>query len=166
MPPVRIPLTKGFEAIVDPDDYEVVSTYSWQALVDPNKRTVYAVTAIREPNGRQKRVLMHRMILGASHSEQIDHRDGDGLNNRRQNLRKATGNQNAYNRRRRVTASNPFRGVERLPSGRWRATITAEGRRQHLGTFPTAEEAAEAYNRSARTLHGDFASLNEVRHAG
>lgn len=93
----------------------------------------------------------------------VDHIDGDGLNNCRSNLRVATAAGNARNRRK-SQRSPGYKGVMYDPKGKrhWRAYIRCDGKKRHLGSFATAQEAAMAYNRAAITLFGEFARLNEV----
>lgn len=105
---------------------------------------------------------MHRVIMGLAPGDgrQVDHIDRNGLNNRRSNLRFATPSQNMYN------ASSPgnstgFRGVEKVRgASRFNARIRVDGERFHLGSFPTAEDAARAYDAKAAEAHGEFAVLN------
>ena len=106
---------------------------------------------------------MHRLILGCGPGEEVDHRNGNGLDNRRGNLRPATHALNQANVRR-VRAKSGFKGVSRWvrPSPRpWRAHITVKGRMKFLGAFATPEEAARAYDAAARELFGEFACTNE-----
>jgi hypothetical protein len=102
---------------------------------------------------------MHRLILAAAAGQWVDHIDGDGLNNRRANLRICDPNQNAANSRR-VPNTIGYRGVWRTIYGRYYASITSKGRAVRLGSFSTAIEAAVAYDEAAKELHGEFATLN------
>ncbi len=101
-------------------------------------------------------VLMHRQITGASQEEQVDHRDRNGLNNTRENLRIASSQQNAFNRGKR---NGEFKGVSKCRR-KWRARITIDGKEEYLGVFSTPEEAARVYDRRARELFGEFAVVN------
>ena len=103
-------------------------------------------------------MLMHRHILQPPVDLEVDHRDNDGLNNRRSNLRMATRSQNMTNKEYGVGISG-YRGVSRNGS-RWRARVIHNNKEHHIGTFDTIEEAAKAYDQLAKELHGEFAMLN------
>lgn len=157
----EIPLTQGYVAIVDADDFEALSRFSWSALVlRRNGRTrVYAKRGTTEA-GRPVHIYMHRQILGATGP--VDHRNGNGLDNRKSNLRPATTSLNNANRERPALTLSRFRGV--TPSGRpgkpWRAQIKTGGRNRNLGYFWTEEEAARAWDAAALEAFGEFARLN------
>lgn len=105
---------------------------------------------------------MHRLILGLSDpATEGEHRDGDGLNNRRNNLRVATHPQNCKNQRKRVTNTSGFVGVHwHARLRKYRARITVNYQRISVGCFDSAEEAARARDAKATELHGEFARLN------
>jgi hypothetical protein len=109
-----------------------------------------------------KRVLLHRLVLGLSEDDPlVDHRDLDGLNNKRKNLRVATKSQNGHNRLKRADNTSGYKGVYLCRStGRWRAATQAEGARHKLGRFDDPESAARAYDTAALRLHGEFARTN------
>ena len=151
---VEIPLTKGKTAVVDQQDGHLAA-FNWCAI--KRAQTWYAVRSVG-PHGRQRTVFMHRVILGAPDQIKVDHRDHDGLNNRRGNLRLATISQNNANSRR-PKARSGFRGVV-AHGRRWRAQIRDGGQRQYLGFFDAPEQAARAYDDAAVRLHGEFATLN------
>lgn len=153
---------KGKYALVDDEDYEVASGFRW--YLEPNR-----VRANR-PHGTDfptVSISLHRLIMGFP-NVQVDHRDGNRLNNQRSNLRLATSAQNSQNRGTRSDNSTGYKGVhyrgeERYPSGRlWRARITCNGQRISLGSFKSAKEAAIAYNEAALKYHGAYARLNTI----
>lgn len=143
-----VPLTRGFMATIDAADIPLVEGFNWTAKPDRSGR-VYAA------NGRG---MMHQIISGHTRP---DHRDGDGLNNRRNNLRAATSQQN--NRNRRIGSANKsgFKGVSfRSDRDTWLAAIRINGQLKKLGTFATKEEAAHAYDAAAKHAFGGFAVFN------
>lgn len=152
---MEIKLTQGQVAIIDDEDYRLISQRSWHAMRSSHKRTWYAAAN----NWKNELTLMHRVILNAPDGLQVDHRNHDGLDNRRANLRLCTNAQNQANRK--AQSASGFKGVIRTPStGKYRAHICPAGKFIHLGTFPTAEEAARAYDEKAKELYGEFAALN------
>lgn len=160
---VEVPLTQGKVAIVDDEDAERVLAYKWTllALTRPTKVTYYARRSIRPcKDGPQKSILLHRFILGAPDDMQVDHKNMDGLDNRRENLRLATNSQNHCN----IPARpNPlgFRGVEQVRHGKgYAARIKVGEQSLRIGPFQTPEEAGRAYDLLAKHYHGEFAWLN------
>lgn len=151
---VHIPISRGLFAIVDAEDAERVRAHRWWAYKSSTATSWYARTRIGG-----KFVAMPNFIMGSP--ELFDHRDLDGLNNRRENLRPATRSQNQFNRPAQRGGSSRFKGVSFCKlTGRWRADISAHGHTRRLGRFDTEEQAAAAYNAAARELHGSFARLN------
>ncbi len=161
---VVVTLSQGQVAVVDACDYPLVSGHRWAATKPHN--TWYAIAFFRLPDGRETSLFMHRLLLGLGHGDNryADHRDGDGLNNTRENLRIATPGQNSQNRPKQITAaSSRYKGVSLCSiSGRWRCSIFADGKSTNLGRFDTEREAALAYNCAALELHGDFARINVI----
>jgi hypothetical protein len=146
-----VPLANGKYAYVDPEDFDRVMNHLWRTCVQ--RDVTYAESAI---DGH--RVRMHNFILGPVEGE-IDHKDGDGLNNRRSNLRPTTHSQNIANQRMRKTNTSGYKGVSRDKKG-WQVVIGHEGKQYRIGNFSTKIEAAQAYDNAARRLFGEFASLN------
>jgi hypothetical protein len=103
---------------------------------------------------------MHRLILGAPDDMHVDHVNGNGLDNRRNNIRIASRAENMANRKKHKNNTSGFMGVWQAASGRWRARLWHNNKRHNLGTYDTREEAAHAYDAMARKLHGEFATLN------
>ncbi len=152
-----ITLTSGAVCFVDPDDIDLVSHVVWSEV--KSLRTSYAYGFLP---GSEVRLFMHVLLMGQRDGFMVDHRDGNGLNNVRSNLRWATSSQNQANKRHQRGNSNPYKGVW-PPTGEhphWRAGITCDGVRYYLGNFATPEEAALAYDRKAKELFGEFAKLN------
>lgn len=149
-----IALTKGRFAIVDAADYEWLNQYTWQAAYNGTK--FYATTK----KGRGGNIWMHRLIMNAPKGMVVDHINGNGLDNRRCNLRICTRQQNAYNSRR-CRGTSQYKGVHfEKATGGWRATITCKGEHFNLGLFDDEVEAARAYDCKAIELFGEFAYLN------
>jgi hypothetical protein len=148
-------ITKGQFAIVDDVDFQLVSGIGWSAQRSKHSNTYYA-------RGRYKGklVLMHRLILGFPPSK-IDHRNGNGLDNRRENLRRATHSQNVRNGMKRSCNTSGYIGVHFHKANRkWVAYVGLRYHVNYLGSFNTAEEAARARDEAAKKLHGEFAKLN------
>lgn len=154
----EIPLTQGKVAIVDAADYEWLSQWQWYARY--NGRW-YAMRHTPRVNGVQHTVLMHREILDAPDGMDVDHRDSDGLNNSRTNLRLATRSQNKFNSRMSASNTSGYKGVSwHKRQKKWNAYICVNCKLMHLGSFDSPEDAADAYDKAAIQYHGEFARLN------
>lgn len=152
---VEIPLTRGLVAIVDQEDAaRVLALGPWSAF--PRGRNWYGRRTVRYEDGRGGSLYLHRVILDVP---RVDHINGDGLDNRRANLRSATHADNMRNSRRRSDNTSGYKGVS-ASGWRWVARVYVDSRRLHLGTFASPEEAARAYDAAALELHGEFARLN------
>ena len=156
-----VPLTRGYEAVIDAADVPLVDGFNWSAKVNRRKdgsiRTVYAFRMDLLPSGKKRMVMMHRIIAGTPNGFDTDHRDGDGRNNRRSNLRTATKAQNQHNARTRADNTSGARGVSwNKGATKWEARIMLGGIRHSLGLFKTVEAAASAYARGSAELHGEF----------
>lgn len=147
-----VKLQCGSTCYFDTQDFELVSKYIWTSIKSTNTR--YASSA-----SGGFRVFMHNLIMGKKEGYFIDHIDGNGLNNKRSNLRWATPSQNQWNKRRQRTNRSKYKGV--TPRGeKWVAAIQKHGKRYHLGTFDTEYLAAIAYDKKALELFGEFAKVN------
>ena len=155
-----IALTRNQKALVDSSDADL-ATVRWQAR--PGKRTWYAYRTV-DIAGKCINVAMHRVILSRmlgrelSRGEQVDHINGDGLDNRRSNLRLVDNRLNARNRRTRRDSSTGARGVERI-GAKYRARINVSGKHIHLGVFETLDEAKQAYARASQEYFGAYGGL-------
>jgi hypothetical protein len=146
----RIRVGSTLFAIVDACDYKKLSKYRWYPY-----RTRHRVYAVAHPDG--KTVYMHRLIMRPRKGYVVDHIDGNGLNNRRCNLRVCTHQQNLANMGPR--GSSRFAGVRRH-KGRWQAQITCRGKFHYLGLFDDEVEAARVRDRKAYELNGEHAYIN------
>lgn len=156
----EIDLGRGYVAIVDDDDYDWLTQYRWRLLGDPEKRrTLYATSwAVKRP----KTTFMHRLIMGAEPGQVVDHINGEGLDNRRENLRVCTHRQNQQNRRRSVNNKTGYKGVI-FHENRYRASIQLDGKQSPVGAFRCPLKAARAYDVAALKHYGEFANLNFSR---
>lgn len=153
-----ITLTKGYEAVIDAADVHLVDGVNWYANTDGN--TVYAQRGAYA-NGAQKTTRLHRVLMGVNDELLVDHIDGDGLNNRRSNLRLATREQNNRNQRLVKRNSSGFKGVSWDKKERkWLAQIRVDGRSRNLGRYKTPEQAHAAYCAASLKIYGEFARHN------
>lgn len=156
---VEISLSQGMKALIDECDVEITSRFRWYA--NKNGRAFYAVSHTRGPHSQRRVILLHRLILGlldAPRSTHVDHINGDGLDNRRANLRIATPKQNNGNRVGEQNCSG-YKGVYPCSGYKWKATIGI-GPGRYLGVFDNREDAARAYDAAARRIYGEFARPN------
>lgn len=136
------------KAIVDDEDYDMLSTKKWSL----NRRGYpQAVSGVR----------MHLMVIDVPEGMQGDHINRNKLDNRKTNLRVATASQNQANRRMPKTNTSGYKGV-RWDRGKWRAYIGVDGKDRHLGRFVNITDAAKAYDVAALAVFGDFALVNGV----
>jgi hypothetical protein len=155
-----VPLTKGYEAVIDASDAHLVNKWNWCALVTKRKdgsvRSVYAARKERS-SGMPTTILMHRVISKDQNGIDIDHIDCNGLNNRKSNLRKATKSQNQHNQRISGANKSGVKGVRwHKASQKWVAQIECNGRRHHLGCYASISDAAGAYASASASFHGEF----------
>lgn len=154
----KIPLSRGLEAIIDDDDYELLSKYSW-SVGGGTRRYPYAITTIQ----KNKSLKMHRLIMRAKKNQLIDHINHDTLDNRKENLRICTQSQNQANRKKHKKTSSKFKGVNFYKRvNAWRARIQINKKDINIGWFLLEREAAIAYNEVAKKHFGEFALLNDV----
>lgn len=151
----KIPLTQGKFTIVDDDIFDRFCNLKWQAHF--SNGNWYAVREIWIDKSH-KTLRMHSLIMGRSF---IDHISGDGLDNRRENLRLATPTQNQQNKAKKKFLSSKFKGVAwHKDTGKWQSRITLNRKTIYLGIFGNEIDAARAYDKKAKELFGEFARPN------
>lgn len=154
----EIKLTQGKVALVDDADFDWLNSVKWSA--HKSDRTFYATRHVNEGSARRF-IKMHQLVAAVMGLSRPDHKDGNGLNNQRGNLRAATPSQQAANRQRFSNNSSGFKGVYwRNRHKKWEAQIRKNGVLKSLGYFDVAEKAAHAYDDAAIALFGEFAQLN------
>jgi hypothetical protein len=172
----EIKLTRGKVAKVSDEDYDWLSQYKWSASPTDGGARFDAKTTLYKKwdDGYKWRrsQLMSRMIMDAKRGEVVDHINNDPLDNRRSNLRISTHQQNTWNRRKSRTyhgspPTSKFMGVTKSTTKKkgkeynyWRAQINHDGKIRYIGQFETEKEAAEAYDKEAQKLRGEYANLN------
>lgn len=154
-----IPLSQGKFAVVDAADFEWLNQWKWTAIHQKKCDKWYAYRPVVGPDGKRTTLRLHRLIMNAPHGVEVDHKDRDGLNNSRSNLRMATHQQNLCNRGADRDGSG-YKGVRLYRrTGRWVANIGLNGKTIHLGYFDTRDEATTAYSNAAHKYHGEFARV-------
>lgn len=155
-----IELTRGKKAIVDDEDYEKVTNFSWH--FNPNG---YAESYfVDQETGKTICIRMHRMIMGAEKNQMIDHVNGNGLDNRKENLRFCTRSQNAVNSKLNKNNSSGFKGVCRAKNSTakiWKAQVQTKRKPIYLGLFENPIDAARAYDETIERIFGEFALTNK-----
>lgn len=143
----EIPLTQGYTTLVDDEDYEELSKHKWTAAV--RKHTVYAIRYIRI-GGKTVCFLMHRVLVNAVPDMKVDHKNHNGLDNQRHNIRECTESQNQQNR----THAGVF--WDKVLH-RWRARIGIDGKMRYLGVYVSKDAAVDAYRNAASWFFEEFA---------
>jgi hypothetical protein len=152
-----VTLTQGKVALVDRVDLETIAPHRWYAR--NQHRAWYAQTNVPLPSGKRTTMQMHLLLL--RDAESVDHINGDGLDNRRANLRAASRTDNNHNARKRLDNTSGFKGVSWCKRDRsWLAQIGINGRRTCIGRYATPELGARAYDAAARAHFGAYAALN------
>lgn len=152
----EIPLTRDKVALIDDEDYERVTQFKWHAQKRGDDKGWYAAA---QPPRPAPKVRLHRFIMNAAEGTLVDHKDGDGLNCQRHNMRLTTPRGNVRNSRKPITNTSGYKGARCL-NGRYYAYITIDGKPKHFGGFASIEDAARGYDELARKHYGEFANLN------
>jgi hypothetical protein len=157
----EIHLTRGKVALVDDEDYERVVCHKWYARPSHDKKTWYAIHDVKIAKYRWVSMGMHRLILNAPNGLDVDHRNHDGLDNQKNNLRLCSEAQNNYNTRRSIANRSGFKGVHwHSQCNKWRARIVVKHKGISLGCFFCIKKAVKAYDEAAKHYFGEFAYLN------
>lgn len=157
VPWVEIPVGRRLLAKVDEGDAWLVQGRKWTFV--KNGHCLYAASPCSD--GSTKAVMMHRLLLSPREGEVVDHRNGDGLDNRRANLRVCTHANNLWNSRKHCKSSSSYKGVHwSNKQQRWIAKITVNGRRIYGASTKSEVEAAKVYDQMALRYFGEFARLN------
>lgn len=158
----EIQLTQGQITFVDDNDFPLLSQFNWYA--DKRENTSYAARIFKDADGIKRKVYMHRLILGEIDKYlHIDHIDGNGLNNVRENLRIVTRSQNQMNSIAHKKRGSKYKGVSFFkPAKKWRARIMINRVEKHIGYFDSQELAAAAVNEAYKIHFGEFARANII----
>lgn len=152
----KIQLTQGKIALVDDCDFEELSKYNW--CVSERYNTSYAKRGFGKPH---RTLLMHRVIMNAKKGQEIDHRDGNGLNNQKENLRFCNHSENLYNQSLQKGKSSQFKGVYwQKENKNWVSRLKINGRNISLGSFENEISAAKAYDYAAIKHFGEYSRPN------
>lgn len=148
---------KGNKVVVDDSFFEELAKHTWTESCN-GWGLSYVKASIKG-----KSTYLHRLITKAQKGQYVDHIDGNTFNNQTDNLRVCTNQQNSWNSPAKKHGASSYKGVSKGRWGKgWQASIRGPKGRKYLGTFSTQKEAAEAYNRAAAELHGEFARLNVI----
>lgn len=159
----QVSLTQGQFAIIDDEDDELVAQYNWRynAMHNRAQTSVYI-----KGNGKPTNLYMHRLIMHAPEGVQVDHINGNRLDNQKANLRLVNAAQNQWNKRKVIrpgVTTSQYKGVNWDRSlNRWRARLSVNGKYIYLGIHKSEIAAALAYNEGAREYYGEYACLNTI----
>lgn len=159
---IFLPLGNGLFAQVDSDCPSEIWQQKWSANTKtPGRTYAYRTTRVSENRSARTHTTLHVQIAGVAEGEEVDHKNGDTLDDRRQNLRPCLHSENGRNLRKWSSpTSSKFKGVTLRYNGRWMAYIVRNGGQKYIGLFSDEESAARAYDEEAKKLHGEFARLN------
>jgi hypothetical protein len=148
-----ITMTNGVRTIVDDDMHEMYGKYNW------TQHTKGFACRSMKMEGKWKTVFLHRLVMNVPQGKEVDHINGDRLDNKKSNLRICSREDNAKNRMKRYDSQQPFKGI-RLRKGRWEVNLQCDKKAYYLGRYNTAIEAAKVYDKYAKKYFGQFARFN------
>ena len=156
---INSPKHGEFKFLIDDEDYEKVKDYRWYVVVDEDRRYV---RAHEKKSENYSKVRLHRLIMNYSGNMFVDHINGNGLDNRKENLRICTNSENNMNSIKRKKGTSVYKGVSFDKSrNKYESYITINKKKIHLGRYETEEQAAQAYNNVVENHFGRFARPNE-----
>lgn len=158
---VNVDYSKYFIAIIDKEDIDKIKNYRWS--VTKTKNTPYAQSTKKDKLGTRTCILMHRIIMNAQKGQEIDHKNRNGLDNRKENLRFCTRQQNRWNSKKQNRSISLYKGVSwNKVAEKWQAFLCVNYKNKSLGYFDNQADAAIAYNNAAVKCFGEFAMLNII----
>lgn len=155
-----IELTQGYFAIVDDQDYGELMKHEWYTIKAKRDKAEIRYAARKSPSGAGERsiIFMHRALMNPPGGMIVDHKDGDGLNCQRSNMRIVSYSQNGMNRRRDARNKSGASGVSLdKRTGKWKASICANGVKEFLGYFSDFQEAVAARQSAEKEFFGEYA---------
>ena len=158
---IKIELTQGKFALIDDEDFELISRYKWYF----SKLSLNYGRVVTRCKKKVKNIKMHRLIMNAPDFFEVDHINGNTLDNRKINLRLVTHSQNQKNMKTHKDNKSGYKGVSwHKKAKKWQVHIKLNNKKGYLGLFLTKEEGALAYNKAALKHFGEFARLNEIKY--
>lgn len=161
---MKILKIKGYEVILDDDDFGNVSLKKWSVHSKKEELLgrIYFNARNLTINGKQKNILLHRMIAGCitGDGKTVDHKNGNTLDNRKENLRVCTNSENARNQKTPQNNTSGYKGVSITRDGSWQAQIRLNRKIIYLGRYKTKEDAYIAYCDASKKYHGEFSRLS------
>jgi len=155
----KIKLSQNLYAIVDDEDFDKLNLYKWSAT--KQHKTYYAIRAFKKTDGVRTTIRMHRSIMSAPETMQVDHLNSNGLDNRKSNLRLCNNAENNRNRGKYITNTSGYKGVSwNKQHNKWRSQIFVDYKTVFLGYFQELKDAVQAYDEGAKKYHKNYAKLN------
>lgn len=160
---IRVALNKELFTLIDDEDFDLVSKYTWHAKLSYGTGDYYANATVYT-NGKPRKLIMHRLIMGLDFydGKVVDHIDHDTLNNQKHNLRVCSYANNVRNMNLRKSNSSGFKGVCKTKPSGWKAYIRVNYKRINLGVFQSIIDAAKAYDAATLKYFGEFAATNKM----